>query len=39
MKFTNTLVLTVLAKIKGITTSNEVKGIHKRLLKLVVKEN
>ena len=40
MKFTNSLGLTVLAKIKGITTSKgELKGIHKRLLKLVVKEN
>jgi len=40
MKSTNSLGLTVLAKIKGITTSKgELKGIHKRLLKLVVKEN
>ena len=40
MKFTKSFGLTVLAKIKGITTSKgeELKGIYKRLLKLVVKE-
>jgi hypothetical protein len=40
MKFTKSFKLTVLAKIKGITTSKgeELKGIYKRLLKLVVKE-
>jgi hypothetical protein len=41
MKFTKSFGLTVLAKIKGITTAKgeELKGIYKRLLKLVVKEN
>jgi hypothetical protein len=40
MKFTKSFGLNVLAKIKGITTAKgeELKGISKRLLKLVVKE-
>jgi hypothetical protein len=40
MKFTKSFKLTVLAKIKGITTAKgeELKGVYKRLLKLVVKE-